>query len=311
MSQLHYLPLHPAFFTMLVGLFFLLVVLIQVGVLRYAYMSLGVSSHVALLLLLASLIGSYLNIPMAELPEQRILSGQDIDVFGMRYVVPVVVDWPGTVIAINVGGALIPTLVSLYLLARNRLWGLGIVATACVAALCYWLAQPVPGLGIALPTFAPAIATAIVAWVLSRQYAAPLAYVGGSMGTLIGADLLNLDKIQGLGAPVASIGGAGTFDGIFVTGILAVLIASISRVSSLVPERSSPFRRPRHAALRDPVFQMTVNVSRRPKLPRLGAQYRPARTLAFAVARRPSAELLLVGANTLHHPSDARSCRGP
>ncbi len=230
MSQLHYLPLHPAFFTMLVGLFFLLVILIQVGVLRYAYMRLGVSSQVALLLLFASLIGSYLNIPIAELPEQSILSGQDVDVFGMRYIVPVVVDWPGTVIAINVGGALIPALVSLYLLARNRLWGLGIVATACVAVLCHWLAEPVPGLGIALPMFVPAIATAIVAWVLSRQYAAPLAYVGGSMGTLIGADLLNLDKIQGLGAPVASIGGAGTFDGIFVTGVLAVLIASISRV---------------------------------------------------------------------------------
>ena len=55
----------------------------------------------------------------------------------------------------------------------------------------------------------------------------PLAYIGGSMGTFIGADLLNLDKVQGIGAPVASIGGAGTFDGIFLTGILAVLLASI------------------------------------------------------------------------------------
>jgi Protein of unknown function (DUF1614) len=64
--------------------------------------------------------------------------------------------------------------------------------------------------------------------VLSRKHAAPLAYVGGSLGTLIGADLLNLDKVQGLGAPVASIGGAGTFDGIFLTGILAVLIAGLS-----------------------------------------------------------------------------------
>ena len=33
--------------------------------------------------------------------------------------------------------------------------------------------------------------------------------------------------IQGLGAPVASIGGAGTFDGIFLTGILSVLLASL------------------------------------------------------------------------------------
>jgi uncharacterized membrane protein len=235
MNQLSYLPLHPTFFAMLVGLFFLLAVLIQVGILRYAYMRLGVGPHIALLLLLASLIGSYVNIPLAELPAQRVLSGQEIDYFGMRYMVPVVVDWPGTVIAINVGGALIPTLVSLYLLARNQLWGLGIVAIGCVAALCHWLAEPVPGLGIALPIFVPAVATAIVALVLSRQYAAPLAYVGGSMGTLLGADLLNLDKIQGLGAPVASIGGAGTFDGIFVTAILAVVIASISRLGRPTP----------------------------------------------------------------------------
>ena len=57
----------------------------------------------------------------------------------------------------------------------------------------------------------------------------PLAYIGGSLGTLIGADLLNLDKLRGLGAPIASIGGAGTFDGVFLTGVVAVLIASLSR----------------------------------------------------------------------------------
>jgi uncharacterized membrane protein len=93
--------------------------------------------------------------------------------------------------------------------------------------VCHILAEPVPGLGIALPVFVPPVSAAIVALLLSRRYAASLAYIGGSLGTLIGADLLNLDKVQGLGAPVASIGGAGTFDGIFLTGILAVLLASI------------------------------------------------------------------------------------
>ena len=73
----------------------------------------------------------------------------------------------------------------------------------------------------------PAVITAIVALVLSRQNAAPLAYIAGGLGTLIGADITNLDKVRGLGAPVASIGGAGTFDGIFLTGILAVLLASL------------------------------------------------------------------------------------
>jgi uncharacterized membrane protein len=228
MSNIHYLPLTPAFFAILIGLFLLLVAMIQVGILRYAYMRLGVSSGAAILLLLASLIGSYINIPIVQLPEQHILSGRHVEFFGMHYSVPVVIDWPGTVIAINVGGALIPTLISLYLLAKNQVWALGLIATACVGAVCYWLAQPVPGVGIAVPTFVPALTAAICALVLSRRYAAPLAYVGGSMGTLVGADLLNLSRIQGLGAPVASIGGAGTFDGIFLTAILAVLIAGLS-----------------------------------------------------------------------------------
>jgi uncharacterized membrane protein len=118
-------------------------------------------------------------------------------------------------------------LLSLYLLARNRLWGLGLIAIVAVTVVCHILAKPVPGLGIALPVFVPPASAAIVALLLSRRYAAPLAYIGGSLGILIGADLLNLGKVQGLGAPVASIGGAGTFDGIFLTGILAVLLASI------------------------------------------------------------------------------------
>jgi uncharacterized membrane protein len=145
----------------------------------------------------------------------------------VHYVIPVVVEWPGTIIAVNVGGAVIPGLLSLYLLARNRLWGLGLIAIVAVTVVCHILAEPVPGLGIALPVFVPPASAAIVALLLSRRYAAPLAYIGGSLGTLIGADLLNLGKVQGLGAPVASIGGAGTFDGIFLTGILAVLLASI------------------------------------------------------------------------------------
>jgi uncharacterized membrane protein len=226
-SQLHYLPLAPPFFLILVGLFLVLVVVLQVGLLRFAYMRLGVTSRTALLLLLSSLIGSYVNLPLAELPGQHILTGEVISFFGVQHVVPVVIDWPGTVLAVNVGGALIPGCMSLYLLARHGLWWSGFIAAGAVAIVCYLLAEPVAGLGIGLPIFVPTLATAVVALLLSRQHAAPLAYIGGSLGTLIGADLLNLDKVQGLGAPVASIGGAGTFDGIFLVGVFAVLIASI------------------------------------------------------------------------------------
>jgi uncharacterized membrane protein len=238
-SQLHYLPLSPAFFSILAGALLALFILIQIGVLRYAYMRLGVGPGAALLLLLGSLIGSYFNIPIAELPDQQVMSGREITYFGMHYIVPVVVDWPGTVIAVNVGGAFIPGLMSVYLLIKYRLWVVGLAATACVAVICYYLATPVPGVGIALPVLVPGATTAIVALLLSYRQAALIAYISGSLGTLIGADLLNLDKLQGLGAPIASIGGAGTFDGIFATGILAVLIASMSRDrnSALVTKR--------------------------------------------------------------------------
>jgi uncharacterized membrane protein len=230
-SQMHYLPLTPALFSILVFLAIGLIILVQLRILRYAYMRLGVGPGTALLLLFGSLIGSYFNIPITVLPGTPVRSGQIVDYFGMQYIVPVVVSWPGTVLAVNVGGAVIPTLMSSYLVLRYQLWLKAAIATVVIAFVIHMMATPVPGIGIAVPVFAPVVTTAILAFILSREYAAPLAYIGGSMGTLVGADLLNLDKISGLGAPVASIGGAGTFDGIFLTGILAVLLAGIASPS--------------------------------------------------------------------------------
>jgi len=225
---MHYLPLSLPFFSILAGIYVLLFALIQIGILRYAWLRLGIGPGAVLLLLFGSLLGSYFNIPIAELPGEQILTHRHIGFFGMRYSVPVVVNWPGTVLAVNVGGAVIPGAMSLYLLTKHGLWWLGTVAIVCVAVVCHSLAQPVQGLGIAVPVFVPALTAGIVAIILSRRHGAILAYVGGSMGTLVGADLLNLDAIRHMGAPVASIGGAGTFDGVFLTGIVAVLIASLS-----------------------------------------------------------------------------------
>ena len=143
-SQLHYIPLALPFFLFFAGLLLFLVVLIQIHVLQYAYSKLGLSAGAALLLLLASLIGSYFNIPITELPEREVRSGQVIDFFGMRYVVPLVTDWPRTVIAVNVGGAVIPSLLSLYLLLKSWIWSSAAVATLVVTVACYLLAQPSP-----------------------------------------------------------------------------------------------------------------------------------------------------------------------
>jgi uncharacterized membrane protein len=100
-----------------------------------------------------------------------------------------------------------------------------LVGTAVVALVMNQLARVVPGVGIAVPMLLPPLLAAAVALILAFRQAPPVAYVAGSMGTLIGADLLNLGRIAEMGAPMLSIGGAGTFDGVFLTGILAGLLA--------------------------------------------------------------------------------------
>lgn len=238
-EHIHYLPIGWPLFAGLALVIVVLAVLFGVRLLHSVYMSLGVSSGVALLLLVGTLIGSTINVPLAQTHHQQVVHSTEIDAFGEVYETPAVVDWPGTIIAANVGGALIPVAMSLYLLIRFGFWGRGAIAVAIVTVLCHALATPVPGLGIALPAFAPGITAGIVGLLLSRGLAAPIAYVSGSLGTLIGADLLNLGKLQTMGASVASIGGAGTFDGVFLAGVIAVIIASLS-----------PFHRPTTAGRR-------------------------------------------------------------
>jgi uncharacterized membrane protein len=225
--SMHYFPLAWPFLVALAFLFIVVVALVELGVLQYAYQRMGVPPRYVFAVLLLSLLGSAINIPVAQLPPEHMESGRIVDFFGMGYVIPVVQQWPGTIIAVNVGGALIPVALSLYLLVQNGFYLRAIIAVAIVAGVVHLLAYPVRGVGISVPTFVPPIVAAVVAMALGWRRAPPLAYIAGSLGTLIGADLLNLAKVQGLGAPVASIGGAGTFDGIFLTGILAVLLAPV------------------------------------------------------------------------------------
>jgi len=180
--------------------------LIEIGVLEYTYARLGIGHRFFGGLLLASLLGSVVNLPITALASTA----------------------PGarpTIVAVNLGGAVIPALLALYLLIVHRLYVDGAVAVAVVAGLSHALSRPVKGVGIAVPIFIPPIAAAITALVLAPDAAPALAYAAGSLGTLIGADLTNLGRLRELEAPLVSIGGAGTFDGVFLTGIFAVLLA--------------------------------------------------------------------------------------
>lgn len=219
----------PLALPLLLGVFLLLLALLvlvfELRILRYAYQKIGVPPRYMFTVMLVSLLGSHFNIPLFEMRVPQVTPPADATVFGRTYVPPPVVHRDSTIVAINVGGALVPLLLSLYLFLRFRMRGRMLLGTAIVALIVHGLAQIVPGVGIAVPMFLPPIAAAVVSLALAFRQAPPLAYVSGSMGALIGADLLNLPRIAQLGAPVVSIGGAGTFDGVFLTGIIAGLLA--------------------------------------------------------------------------------------
>lgn len=199
-------------------------VLIQVGLVRVAFDRLGLSEHSAMLLLLTSLAGSIVNLPLFTLtatpPAQPLPPPPRLWFLRLP-------EFHGkTLIALNVGGALIPLCFSFYLLINNPLPLLdALFGVAFVAVVGRLFSRPIPGLGIGIPILIAPIAAALAALLINPAQSAPLAYISGTLGVLIGADLLRLNDIRRLGVPLAAIGGAGTFDGIFITGIVAVLLA--------------------------------------------------------------------------------------
>lgn len=218
-----YLPLALPFF-----LLFVLLALLFPLIMSEAFMRLGFSPLAAFYFLIFSIFGSAINIPLKSV----YTAGEFVKVrvhsfYGLLY--PELVREYGTrktTIAINVGGALVPIIVSIFLFLRfgsALSWRL-LIGIAFVALICFKLARIVPRVGIVMPAFIPPLASAAVAIPLGGDLAPALAYISGVIGVLLGADLLNLRKVTKLGAPMMSIGGAGTFDGIFLTGIISVLL---------------------------------------------------------------------------------------
>lgn len=200
-----------------------LIAMLEVGIIESAYQKLGMSHRAVTLLLLLSIFGSYINIPIATISPPLIVHHHNV--YNLEYI-PGLLPNPGdTIIAINLGGAVIPVFLSAYLLMRVGGIAPALIATILVAVLVHHFSRIIPGAGIAVPTFIPGFAAAILAVLLTRQRRPVVAYVAGTIGCLIGADVLNLALVARLNAPIASIGGAGTFDGVFVSGIIAVLLA--------------------------------------------------------------------------------------
>jgi len=198
----------------------ILLFLLFYKVVSISFVKLGIPRSLVFFLFLSILLGSLINIP--------VWSSQEVEPGGLFrrghwfFFNPPEVG--ATIVAVNVGGALIPMLLSIYLLPKAPLLRTGL-ALAVVTVVAYSLSKVEPGVGITLPAFVPPLVSAGVALILAWRRAAPVAYISGTVGTLIGADLLNLGELIQMDGAFLSIGGAGVFDGIFLTGIIAAFLS--------------------------------------------------------------------------------------
>lgn len=181
---------------------------------------LGLTPHGAVLLFTAILLGSIINIPVSK-KRFQVVEPTPFRYPFLYYNPPRVRE---QVIAVNIGGCVIPTAFSIYLLFTRAPMLPAVIATIIVALVCKRMARLVPGVGIKIPALIPPILAAFLAFVMAGSNAAPVAFISGALGTLIGADLMNLHRMDEMGAQVLSIGGAGVFDGIFLVGIVAAFL---------------------------------------------------------------------------------------
>lgn len=227
-NYFHHSVSYYIFFVLLV---FVLLVLIFTGIIRITAGAAGLTPLTIAFTMLICLIGSGINIPLYKIKSTGpIVREEYVRWFGVTYRIPrTSYGETTTEVCVNLGGALIPTSLSIYLLTISSisLVGLSLIGVLIVTIVTHLVARPVKGVGIESPAFVSPLVAALSAVLLSPAHPVVVAYVSGTLGTLIGADLLNLGKIPGLGAPVASIGGAGSFDGVFLTGIIAALLASL------------------------------------------------------------------------------------
>lgn len=215
-----YLPISIALFLLFLILIPLLIVLAP----GLAFAKLGLPPVLGYAFFLLCLVGGGVNIVVRREKLESPVPRDEMEVllrgfFGLR--IPRVTE---RVVAVNLGGAVLPGLLCVYLLRLAPLAEI-LLATAITTGASYFLSRPVQGIGIVMPTFVPPVIAAAAALLIAREHAPAVAYVSGVMGTLIGADLLRLPQIRNLGAAFLSIGGAGVFDGIFLVGLVSVLLA--------------------------------------------------------------------------------------
>lgn len=208
----------------------LLLPFLLANVVLTALAKLGLGPTSSLLAALGIFLGSAVNIPVTRIEQTETVEYVPTRVFGLdRLLARPLQRQTYTIIAVNVGGCLVPTALAGYQIGRlalqapSTLLAMG-AALALNVALCYAFAEPIPERGIAMQPLVPAAAAAFCGLVLAPEWAPPIAFSAGVLGPLIGADLLHLDDIAEIGTGMASIGGAGTFDGVVLSGLVATLL---------------------------------------------------------------------------------------
>jgi uncharacterized membrane protein len=200
---------------------------------------LNLPSIAVFIIFLLSLFGSQINLKLKEtISPQQIVTYKTINFFGTQWHIPQRgYGSKKTILAINLGGAIIPLLLCLYILLYSiptmeqnltLAYIKILIAFLIVTFIVNRFAKPIKGLGIAIPSIIPpltaAATSAILFSLITQTNPFLIAYTAGTLGTIAGADLLNLKKISKLGASIVSIGGAGVFDGIYMTGVMAIFL---------------------------------------------------------------------------------------
>ncbi|MGM0452450.1 MAG: DUF1614 domain-containing protein [Thermodesulfobacteriota bacterium] len=209
----------------------ILLPLFLADVMLTALARLGLSPQTSALAALGIFAGGMINIPVKKIPRENYLDPSPHGLFGVdRFFSHRLPRRQYTIIAVNFGGCIVPCMIVVYELVRIATHGpvAFFMATAAIGiniAVCYRLAQPIANVGIAMPALVPAFVAAICGILFFREIAPLIAFSAGVLGPLVGADLMHLKEIERINTSVASIGGAGTFDGIVLSGLIATLLA--------------------------------------------------------------------------------------
>lgn len=218
---MYFLPISLAIFIVFLLLVPFLIFLLP----AVAFSKLGLSPFAGLIFFLLCLLGSSMNIPVYRKELDHHEAPDETAVLLNRFFGIRVPETRERIITVNIGGAVLPGLLCLYLLPRVDL-GSVTIATIVTTVFSYYLSKPVKGIGVVVPALIPPVIAAVAALIFSERADAPaVAYISGVMGIIIGADLLRIHQIRRTGLAFLSIGGAGVFDGIFVVGIVSVLLA--------------------------------------------------------------------------------------